>query len=355
MNRRVLYIFTGIILLISLGNKPGQSPYAFPGLLFFPKMPIDKSNPVTKEGALLGRYLFYDSSLSSDSSFSCGSCHKQEYAFSDSPNRFSSGRTGEKMLRNTPALYNLAWYPTLFWDGRASSIENQISFPLHAVNEMDIDWTRAINRIKQNSAYNHLFENAFDSHEIDSTKIIKAIGQFVRTLLSYQSKYDSAIIKNAHFTRDEYAGFVIITDQTKGDCMHCHPTDGNSLMTTTRFSNNGLDAIDDLNNYSDKGLGAITGNPKQNGWFKIPSLRNVALTAPYMHDGRFATLEEVMNFYSDSVHNVSNIDPKMELATRHGANLTATEPRQVIAFLNTMTDSAFITNSEFSNPFLPKK
>jgi cytochrome c peroxidase len=272
-------------------------------------------------------------------------------AFSDAPNAFTKGNEGMLTNRNTMPLFNLAWYAALFWDGRASSIEDQVYHPVRDRNEMNITWKEAENRIKALEFYQHKFRLAFGIQEIDSVLITKAIGQFLRTLISNQSKYDRVLAGNDYLNKDEYAGFVLMNDMTKGDCMHCHTTDGDALGTTGKFSNNGLDNIKEPNMYKDKGLGGYTTKENDNGKFKIPSLRNVAITAPYMHDGRFATLEEVLDFYSDGVQTSANIDAKMGLAHQGGVRLTLSEKKQIIAFLNTLTDSLFIANPKYSNPF----
>jgi cytochrome c peroxidase len=317
-------------------------------------MPVSPVNPVTVEGAKLGRYLFYDPVLSADSSLSCSSCHKQQYAFCDAPQTFSLGRKGTPMKRNTLALFNLAWYPSFFWDGKAASIEAQISHPLLAKDEMHMPWKLAAERLSHSPQYKQLFAEAFGSESIDSTTITHAIAQFIRTLVSHRSKYDRIIGGDGHFTKEEYEGYILMNDQTKGDCLHCHTSDADALGTTLKFSNNGLDAITNPGDYKDRGRGAVTGRVSDNGNFRIPSLRNVALTAPYMHDGRFKTLEEVLNFYSTGVKKCANIDSKMEFAHQGGAHLSMTEQQSIIAFLKTMTDSSFITDPEFRNPFTEK-
>jgi len=314
-------------------------------------MPILEKNPVTVEGVELGRYLFYDPILSSDKTISCSSCHNQASAFSDSPNTFSEGRNGALMKRNTMPLFNLAWYPAFFWDGRAKSIEDQIFHPVREYNEMNLDWKIAANRLKENKFYKTKFRQAFGTSKIDSVQISYAIAQFLRTLISYQSKYDQVIKSKILFTKDEYEGFNLVNDQTKGDCIHCHITDGDALGTTLVFSNNGLDAIVNSNDFKDKGRGSVTGKTADNGKFKVPSLRNVAFTAPYMHDGRFKTLEEVINFYSEGLQKSANIDSKMEFVHQGGAKLTSEDKRKIITFLLTLSDSLFIANPEFSNPF----
>lgn len=350
--RKLVFILVLLSLFVlSFSFKFTTTPYKFPELKFFPKMPVSDNNPVTVEGAELGRHLFYDPILSSDNTMSCSSCHNQTSAFSDSPNAFSNGRNGTKMKRNTLPLFNLAWYPAFFWDGRAKSIEEQVFHPVREYNEMNLDWKIAANRLKKNKFYKTKFKQVFGDTKIDSVQISYAIAQFLRTLISYQSKYDQVIKGKVLFTKDEYEGFNLANDQTKGDCIHCHITDGDALGTTLVFSNNGLEPITNSNNYKDKGRGAVTGKIIDNGKFKVPSLRNLAFTAPYMHDGRFNTLEEVINFYSEGLQKSANIDSKMEFVHQGGAKLTSEDKRKIIAFLLTLSDSAFISNPEFSNPF----
>jgi cytochrome c peroxidase len=186
---------------------------------------------------------------------------------------------------------------------------------------------------------------------IDSDQVKSAISQFLFTLLSHGSKFDRVMKHETEFTMEEFRGFGLVNNQTRGDCLHCHPTDGRGLMTTFGFSNNGLDSIMNAEKYPDKGRGGQSGNSKDNGKFKIPSLRNIALTAPYMHDGRFKTLEEVVEFYSSGVHICANIDPKMQFAYKHGSGLNDKEKKDIVAFLKTLTDSVFIRDKAFSDPF----
>ncbi len=329
-----------------------STPYKFPALNFFPAMPLAESNPVTVEGANLGRYLFYDPILSSDSSMSCSSCHKQEFAFSDSPNQFSTNRYGQPMQRNTMALFNLAWYPAYFWDGRASTIEDQIFHPIREKNEMNLSSAEATNKINRNKTYIDLFEIAFPGQTIDSILISKAVAQFLRTLISNGSKYDRVLQGISKFSPNETEGFILANDQLKGDCLHCHTTDADALGTTHQFSNNGLDDVKNPENYLDKGRGKVTGKAEDNGKFIIPTLRNLAFTAPYMHDGRFKTLDEVLDFYSESVHHSSNIDSKMQYSRQGGVHLTGEEKMKLKQFLLTLTDSVFIQNPEFGKPLI---
>jgi len=348
---RWISIISLAIFLVAFIATHKPTPYVFQDLKFFPKMPQSSENPVTIEGADLGRHLFYDPILSKNNNMSCATCHKQEKAFSDAPNAFTKGNNGVLTNRNTMPLFNLAWYPSFFWDGKASSIEEQVFHPVRDPNEMNLTWKDATNGIKGSKFYKQKFKLAFPNQEIDSVLISKAIGQFLRTLISNNSKFDRVLAGNDYLDKDEYAGLVLMNDMTKGDCLHCHTTDADALGTIGQFSNNGLDNIKDPKMYKDKGLGGHTNNEKDNGKFKIPSLRNIAVTAPYMHDGRFATLEEVLDFYSEGVQTSVNIDSKMGFAHQSGVRLTKEEKKQIIAFLMTLTDSTFISNPDFSNPF----
>lgn len=317
---------------------------------FFPSIPPTQ-NPATVEGVALGRMLFYDPILSQDSSFSCASCHRQASAFADGGQRFSLGLHGDSTKRNTQPLFNLNWPRQFFWDGRSASLEDQAFHPVRDQKELDLDWASATERIQRNPRYIKAFRAAFGRAEIDSTLIAKAIAQFEQTLISNNSKFDRVLRGEERFSPDELQGFILANDQAGGDCLHCHPTDAHALGTTNAFSNNGLQSARSLEDLEDLGLYQVTGNPADAGKFRIPSLRNVALTAPYMHDGRFASLEAVIDFYSEGLQANFNIDSKMQFAHQGGLQLDSLEKRQLIAFLHTLTDSTFIQNPAFSNPF----
>ena len=327
------------------------NPYPFQKTQGFLPMPVSAENPTTVEGAELGRYLFYDPILSRDSTVSCASCHKQEYAFSDGGNAFSTGINGVKTPRNAPPLFNLAWYPSLFWDGRASSIEVQVLFPVIDHGEMDMTWAEVVDRLNNYPFYQEQFKAVFKEESIDSIQIVKAIAQFERTLISNDSKFDRAIRGETKLSAKELDGMEIVNNRNMGDCMNCHPTDAHLMGTTFKFSNNGLDEPESWKDYQDKGKGAVFGDSTQYGWFKIPSIRNVAVTGPYMHDGRFETLEEVVEHYSTGVKKSPNIDPLMTKADKGGMQLSNKDKESIIAFLQALTDSTFITNPAFSNPW----
>lgn len=332
-------------------SRVKDRPYPFPVIPQFPAMPVNKANPVTVNGVELGRRLFYDPVFSADSTISCSSCHVQQQAFSNSPHAFSAGIRGQLQQRNTLPLFNLAWYKGLFWDGRAASIEEQVFHPLRSVSEMNSSWPEVTKKIKRSKAYRKLFYEAFGRVEIDSILIAKAIAQFERTLISANSKYDQVIRREAKFTLEELEGMELVNDMTKGNCVHCHSTDGNGLGTTGLYSNNGLDEINPGQEFKDKGLGAYTKNTADYGKFKIPSLRNLLFTAPYMHDGRFKTLEEVLDFYSEHLKASPTIDPNLSFVSNSAPRLNKYEKKKIIAFLKTLSDSGFVENPAYSDPF----
>ncbi|MBK6952085.1 MAG: cytochrome-c peroxidase [Crocinitomicaceae bacterium] len=346
----ICLIFTSTFFL-SNSEKAALTPYKFPNPVAFPAMPQSSDNPVTIEGVALGRFLFYDPILSKDKTISCASCHKQEFAFSDSPNKFSKGINGQVQKRNTPPLFNLAWYQAYFWDGRAVTIEDQIFFPVRDHLEMNLDWPTATRRIQKSKFYRDQFDLVFGEVAIDSILISKAIAQFERTLISHNSKFDRVLRREDKLTTEEFRGFEIMNDQSMADCLHCHSTDANALATSGKFGNNGIDAVEDPLNYRDFGLGGYTGKLSDYGKFKIPSLRNIVLTAPYMHDGRFKTIRDVIDFYSTGLNHSANLDAKMTHIKTRGVQLTEYDKNCLEAFLLTLTDSVFISNSEHSNPF----
>ncbi|HXA02761.1 MAG TPA: cytochrome c peroxidase [Cytophagaceae bacterium] len=333
--------------------NPAATPYnlSFPSYLSAPIIPSD--NPTTVEGVLLGRKLFYEVKLSGNNSMSCGSCHKQQYAFGDT-SAFSMGVTGMNGTRNTPGLSNVAWQTALFWDGRASSLENQVPGPIQNPIEMHQDLSIAVSELQATSVYPPLFKAAFGSSTITGLGIQKAIAQFERTLISSNSKFDQFIAGNSSaFTVQEHNGYILFSTHPLpqanirgGNCGDCH---GGYLQKNRFYENNGLDSI-----FADNGYGQFTGKSFDDGKFKVPSLRNIALTAPYMHDGRFKTLEEVLAHYNQHVVQSTTISPLMNVSNDPAGttlNLTQQEIDDIIVFLHTLTDTTFTKNPKFSNPF----
>ncbi len=307
----------------------------------FPPMPIPADNPLTKSGVDLGRLLFYDPILSGDSTQACGSCHTQAFAFSDNGRQFSEGIRGEMGTRNAPAIINAAWTPTMFWDGREPSLEHQALGPVPNPIEMDEEWEDAVAKLQAHPEYPDLFETAFGTREITSDLVVKAIAQFERTLVSQDAKLDKVNRHEAEWSDAEARGFLLFFTE-KGDCFHCH---GNVLATTNDFRNNGLDATFE----NDRGLGEITGDPLDDGKFKTPTLRNIEFTAPYMHDGRFETLEEVLEHYNSGGVWSKTVDPLIRIDD--GLGLTEDEMQDIIVFLKALSDSTFLNNPAYANPF----
>lgn len=349
MRPSAIGIAAALLMSVACAGHLQRTPVTIPAMTGFPRSGSQVA--LSEEAVQLGRRLFYDPILSIDTTVSCATCHRQEAAFSDAPIRFSAG-VGHPMARNTPPLFNLAWHPSMFWDGRAGSIEAQAFHPVREQDEMGLDWQAATARLSAHPYYRKAFRQVFGKGGIDSTDVSIAIGQFLRTLVSASSKYDRVLRGEEYLNESEYKGFELVNDMTMGDCLHCHTTDSDALGSTFAFSNNGLDPVTDPMQFSDPGRGAITGRLEDRGKFKVPSLRNLLFTPPYMHDGRFATLEEVLEFYSRGVHASANIDSKMGSAHRGGVGLTCEEQEHIIAFLHTLTDSAFVIDGAFTDPFV---
>jgi len=328
-------------------NKPTAQPLDIPPLfaqfIINPVIPID--NPQTLEGIALGKKLFFDPLLSANNTQACATCHSPQNAFSDN-SQFSTGIDGILGNRNSMPLFNLAWNydEKFFWDGRVFSLEHQALVPVEDPVEMHNTWETVISRLQQHPEYPNLFNSAFGDGMITKEKATKALAQFERTLISANSKFDNYLLGEATLTPQETNGLNVFMDETRGDCFHCHGNPNNPLWTDNMFHNNGLDAT-----ITDLGLGAVTGDPADNGKFKSPSLRNLAYTAPFMHDGRFATLDDVINHYSEGLQNSPTIDPLMKKVAQGGVQLSAQDKADLKAFLLTLSDASFINNPGFQN------
>jgi cytochrome c peroxidase len=308
-----------------------------------------RNNPVTDAGATLGRVLFYDTRLSANSTVACGSCHLQSRAFS-SPERFNKGFEGKRVDRNAMSLVNLRFYSRgrFFWDERARSLEEQVLLPIQSKIEMGQDLQRLVAVLAADNQYPELFRKAFGAPDVSPKRIAQALAQFLRSLVSYQSKYDEGLAKVLS-VRDDFANFT--AEENRGKtlflrrCAICHLPGGQSAhFIMDRPFNNGLDRD---HRSADGGVGDVTLIAADLGRFKSPSLRNVELTAPYMHDGRFATLEEVIDHYSRNVRPHPNVDPRV----RRPLNLLRSEKAALVAFLKTLSDRKFVTDPKFSDPF----
>jgi cytochrome c peroxidase len=336
-------------------NVPGQPlPTSINGI---DNTPSD--NQITNDGATLGRVLFYDKGLSANGTIACASCHKQDKGFSDE-SILSFGFEGGTTGRHSMTLINARFYQRgrFFWDERATTLEEQVLMPFQDPVEMGMTLEQVVSKVQEQTYYPELFENAFGSQDISAENISKALAQFIRSIVSYSSKYDEGralsvtpggIFQN--FTDEENLGKSIFFQPIPnggGSCFACHTTEA-FVSANPGPQNNGLDA----SSISDLGAGAVFANPIFIGRFKTTSLRNIELTAPYMHDGRFATLEEVVEHYNSGIEAHPTLSPA--LIDNNGnpvrLNLTDTEKAALVAFLKTLTDNSISTEVKWSDPF----
>ena len=358
-NKWTVFFTVLLIIAISACRKDPKiepvtaTPYVleYPEIIsdYLPPIQIPQQNQMTQEGVELGRKLFFEERLSANNTQSCGSCHIPSASFSDTT-ALSTGIDGIAGTRNAMPIINLGWMNNLFWDGRASGIENQVFQPVTNPVEMHTTWPNVASKLQQDALYVALFEQAFGTDVIDSTLISRAISQFMRTLIAGNSPFDKYLKTgvsgwNATDEQAAYEGFTIFMDETKGDCFHCHGDAYNPLWTDNQFHNNGLDTT-----FTDNGRGDITGNSFDNGKFKTPTLRNLIFTSPYMHDGRFETLQEVINHYSQGLVNSPTIDPLMKHIGTGGSQMNPGDKYKLYMFLISLSDSSFVNNPAFQDP-----
>ena len=354
--RRILLIPTGLLVLLTACRRDpsttpavqaGNTPYQ----LQVPEWLLDSTghavdypldNPSTTYGVALGRKLFYEKALSDNQTLSCASCHKQENAFSD-PRQFSFGTDGSVGRRQAMAIFNMNWDQFFFWDARSPSLEMQALRPVTDPAEMRNTWPVVVARLQAQPEYPALFEAAFGSPGVDSIRVVQAIAQFERSIVSFNSPFDRFryLGDSTAMTEAEQHGYEVFT--RSGHCVDCHM---DPLVADHFVRNNGLDLV-----HTDLGLGGVDNNPASNGRFKVPSLRNIEVTAPYMHDGRFTTLEEVVDFYADDVQTASpNLDNHMLPWITGQVVLSAEDRADLVAFLKALTDDNLLTNPAFSDP-----
>lgn len=308
-------------------------PAGFPA----PVYRFEQSNPLTREGFELGRKLFYDGRLSKDGNFPCSSCHQQFAAFSTFDHDLSHGINNQFTTRNAPALSNLVWMKELHWDGGVNNIEVQPLAPLTAPNEMGEDINGVITKLKADAGYNQLFTAAFGKGEINSQKMLKALAQFMGSMVSADSKYDKMKRGEASFNLAEQTGYTLFQQKK---CSGCHKE---PLFTDFSYRNTGLPLNPSL---KDMGRMHITNKREDSLKFKVPSLRNVFLSFPYGHDGRFYSIDDVLNHYSNGVQPGTGVDSLV----RNRIPLTRDDKYYLKAFLSTLTDTAFTANKRFSQP-----
>ncbi|TKB43375.1 c-type cytochrome [Thalassotalea mangrovi] len=358
----VLIVLAGITFWKIANDPPVTTPVEFTAPFVFGRFQIPKDNPYTYESVKLGRRLFYDPLLSGNNEISCASCHKQELAFTDGLPR-AIGASKRALPFNSMSLSNLMWGPRhFFWNGRVASLEQQALLPIQHVDEMDQDLDELMEELKQDDRYPVLFRNAYGRITPENTA--KALASFQRSLISANSKYDKYLRGEISLSDQEEYGrkLFMAHPDTKvslrgGNCIDCHSQFLTAGFATgfDGFSNNGLDDDEHLQD----GLYAFTGNDAHRGLFKVPTLRNIAVTAPYMHDGRFASLEQVLEHYNSGIKMSQTLSPLIIEADNRekvdiqsvSLNLTETEMKAIIAFLHTLTDEDFLTNEDFSDPF----
>ncbi|MBL0145716.1 MAG: cytochrome-c peroxidase [Chitinophagaceae bacterium] len=302
-----------------------------------PATNIFASNPLTEEGFQLGRKLFYDGKLSKDGNFPCASCHQQFAAFATFDHDFSHGFNNAFTTRNAPGLFNLAWMPLLHWDGGINHIEVQPLAPIAAPNEMAETIENVLAKLRTDSNYPNLFKAAYGSTEINSQKMLKALAQFMGTMVSSNSKYDKVQRGEATFTTAEQSGYTFF----KSKCEACHKE---PLFTDNSFRNNGLAVNSFLNDFGRKRITNLSSDSLK---FKVPSLRNVELTFPYMHDGRLYSMRDVLDHYST---NLITTQPTLDPLLVSRIPMTTTDKNNMVAFLRTLTDTVFTKNPRFKQP-----
>ncbi len=361
-----LFIFGSIFLLTNC-KKDAALPYKYESdVLNLPEQPftyrdqelpahmshlnVALQNKVTDHGATLGRVLFYDKKLSLNNKIACASCHLQENGFAD-VSRFSVGFDGGLTKRNASSITNPADMQTFFWDSREDNLKEMVLQPVKNHIEMGMDNFDALEKkLGQLDYYKPLFQNAFGNEKVTREGIAEAMSQFLTSMVSANSGFDAAIpggwgVQNpGALTIEEQQGLNLFFGQAQ--CATCHNPNPNGTFFQETFADIGLEQ-----NPTDKGLGA--NSPGKDGMFKIPSLRNVALTAPYMHDGRFATLEEVVNHYSDNIANSANLHWTLKGGDGQAIrmNLSETDKKSLVAFLNALTDNQYVNDPKFSDPF----
>lgn len=306
---------------------------------YFPAMTFDTSgNPVTKNGVELGRKLFYEGRLSRNNTISCGFCHIQENAFTHHGHPVSHGVDDRTGIRNAPPIQNMAFLKRYMWDGVIHNLNEQPIIPITNEDEMDSSMPEAVSKLNADPKYKKLFKAAYGDEKITGERVLKALSQFMVTLVSADSKYDRMKQGKESFSAEEAQGMHLFQQK----CASCHHGE---LFTDESFRNTGMYYN---TQFKDEGRYRVTLDPADRMKFRVPSLRNVEYTAPYMHDGRFYSLEAVLNFYSDGVSDNPNLDPELKQNGHTGIAMTVQEKQWIISFLKTLSDKKFITNPAFA-------
>lgn len=358
--RNVFIALTGLALFISCGKDDppteviviDETPFILEyGTLPAPSLPSD--NPLTIQGVKLGRMLFYEKLLSRDGSQACADCHRQPDGFSDT-SRFSIGVEQMPGKRQAMPVFNMAWHANeFFWDGRAHLLRDQALKPIQDPLEMNETLPNVVAKLSNTQQYKDQFIRTFGSDDITSEKMALAMEQFMLSIVSDDSKFDRFLAGEVELTESENRGRLLFSTEynpffpelSGADCMHCH---GGANFENDKYMNNGLDAEAAI---TDIGRQAVTLLADDKAKFKVPSLRNVALTAPYMHDGRFKTLEEVIDHYNAGIQESATVDPAILNTKATGLFLTKQDKEDLVNFLKTLTDNTFQHNPDYASPF----
>ena len=361
----ISFIFLSFIVLISCSKKDDFEPTTTLGSSLYDPTPYDLQygtlpvpmvpgdNQLTNAGVQLGRMLFYDKQLSSNGTLACAGCHVQENAFTDT-NQFSTGVLGFMGGRQAMVSFNMLWNNNeFFWDGRAHFLRDQALKPIQDSLEMNESLVNVVSKLSVSQSYKDQFERAFGSDEINNLKISLALEQFMNSIVSYNSKYDKFVRSELTLNASEERGRNLFFDEynpffpsiSGADCAHCHT--GNNFENDN-YMNNGLDSDA---GFTDTGREKVTNNAMDRAKFKVPTLRNIELTFPYMHDGRFNTLEEVVDHYNSGLVYSSTIDPALENTRTTGLMLTTQDKADLVAFLKTLTDTDLTSDPRYASPF----
>lgn len=327
MRKKFVFLIAGLFCLMAAFRPDGNQLFSYPG--FWPAPAYDFSkNPLSEEKIKLGRVLFYDPILSKNNTISCASCHSPYNAFAHTDHALSHGIDDRIGKRNAPALMNLAWQKTFMWDGAIHHLDVQSLFPITHPDEMGENIHHVIQKLNEDKAYRKLYREAFGDSTVTTEKTLKALAQFMLTLVSCESKYDKVREGKDTFTPQEKNGYALFQQH----CSSCHTE---PLFTNHQFENNGLEADPFL---MDCGRMEISGKTEDSLKFKVPSLRNVEYSFPYMHDGRFKKLSEVLNHYSSGIKH----GPSLSEQLKQPVVLSSNEKVDLISFLLTLSDKAFL-------------
>lgn len=345
--KKLSLVLLGLVTLFACSNSTETANYVPIPLQLelptnFPEIVYNlDNNPITDAGFELGKRLFYEGKLSSNGAIACAFCHEQAFAFTHHGHNLSHGVNGGIGLRNAQPIQNLAYQTSFMWDGAASHLDLQPILPITSELEMGETLSNVIVKLQQDSYYQAQFAKAFDGGEVNTENMLKALSQFMLMMISSNSKYDKYVRQEDNVTLTALELDGLNTFQNK--CSSCHASD---LFTDQTFRNNGLPINPQLN---DKGRFNILEDPNDLYKFKVPSLRNVEVSYPYMHDGRFSTLEVVLDFYDSGIVDNGNVDPSLQKADgTYGISLSAYEKESVIAFLKTLTDNQFLEDERFA-------